>query len=600
MKIEGNWYKELKQSEAGGSFWTRGTKINVGVALFVVSLLTLAYVGGSGYLGYNDSDGSYAWSSNEDSFIKAGNNSYNVTFADLQTACDLGVEVKLPSDCNITVVAPGLSMSKKGTKLIGWNSTLFLAAGSNCDMITVSAGNISITGVYFNMNNYSQTYGTHNAIYLDNGAWDTHIFDCSFIHGVWHLINTASSSGQGRHIIESNRFYSRERQGYGGAICVRGAQNIVRNNIIKDTWGNGVCIEGSASITYDNIVDGNIISGAVAVGIYNENRYAKNTTIVNNIITNINSTAYIVSEHYYSIGILSVKGCIIANNQISGVGDVGIYSNGDSEIIGNKIYNVRTNSLFASSGSGIVVVGYATSSNFTIISSNKISYTANSGIVVSANASISSCIIRNITGANNRGIEILGTGTVVSISDCRIENISSSAGIHVEGTRARAYISHCIIRNIGQRGIYIVKSTGGIIEGNSIEKTGLEGIYIVTPSSKYVVNNNWVNNSNTGSSDGIRISASNITVTGNIITTADEAIELDGPASNVSATGNRAYLCNSGFFESGACKYNSAESNNFRGCTVPYTIVGTGSYAMYINGTTAKIAIVNSGGTTWK
>ena len=170
----------------------------------------------------------------------------------------------------------------------------------------------------------------------------------------------------------------------------------------------------------------------------------------------------------------------------------------------------------------------------------------------------------------------------------------------MEATRARAYISGCIISNTGQRGIYIVKSTGGTIDGNAIERTTMAGIQIDSTASRYSITGNWINYTNAGSSDGINIDGSNITVTGNLIMNADEAIELDGPASNVSATGNRAYLCSSGFFESGACKYNSAESNNFRGCTVPYTIVGTGSYAMYINGTTAKIAIVNSGGTTWK
>ena len=80
-------YKELKKSEAGVSFWTRGTKVNVGLALFVVSILTLGYVGGSGYLGYNDSDGSYAWTSTDKTMIECSNgNRYNATVTNIQIA----------------------------------------------------------------------------------------------------------------------------------------------------------------------------------------------------------------------------------------------------------------------------------------------------------------------------------------------------------------------------------------------------------------------------------------------------------------------------------------------------------------------------------
>jgi hypothetical protein len=533
--------------------------------------------------------------------IIAGQNTFPPTAAGLTSAFAVGGDISIPK-CNITFVSPLSPVAGSTIHGVGNGTIFYLAAASNCNMIEITTGNVSISGIYFNMNNFSQTYGAYSAIYLSTGAWDTIVRDCTFVHGVWHLINTISSSAQGRHIIEDNRFYSKQRQGYGGAVCMRGAKNIVRNNIIKDTWANGVCIEGSEANTYDNIVDGNIISGAISVGVYNEHSWSKNTTIVNNIISNINSTAYKASNDWYSIGIISVKGCIVSNNQIYGIGDIGIRATGNSTITGNTIHNIRYNSDYAGdgSGSGIVVSGDPYQKKFTIVSDNKIGYTMGTGIILSSNASVSGCLIKNVTGANMRGITVYGSGTVAFIDTCRIENIASSYGIQVDGSYVKAYISNCVITNVGLSGINIGTSRGGFIEGNMIEKTGSNGITVSSLASRYVINNNWINYTNAGSSDGMNIDGSNITVTGNLIMNGDEAIELDAPASNVSVTGNRGYLCNSGFMEVGACKYNSAMGNNFLGCTVPYTIVGTNSWAMWINGTTGTICMTIASGTIWK
>jgi len=154
MKIEGSWYKELKQSEAVGSFWTRGRKWNTVGALFVVSILTLGYVGGSGYLGYSDSDGSTAWTSTDNSFIIAGNNRYNGTFAGLQDAIEsmnnATGKVTMPR-VNISVATTLQLYDKVELDMNGavlWGAAdvniIYMHPGSN-----LHGGTINVSGVVF-------------------------------------------------------------------------------------------------------------------------------------------------------------------------------------------------------------------------------------------------------------------------------------------------------------------------------------------------------------------------------------------------------------------------------------------------------------------
>ena len=161
MKIEGSWYKELKQSEAVGSFWTRGTKVNVGLALFVVSILTLGYVGGSGYLGYSDSDGSTAWSSTDKTMIECSNGKrYNATVANIQIAVwslnGTTGEVKIPAGNfsidflnitdKVTVVGSG-NLGNEDVPNTGAGGTQF-SLNSNSDRIVLSGGRLWNCKVY--------------------------------------------------------------------------------------------------------------------------------------------------------------------------------------------------------------------------------------------------------------------------------------------------------------------------------------------------------------------------------------------------------------------------------------------------------------------
>ena len=80
MKTETGWFKELRQESPGNKFWTRGTKVNVGIALIVVSILLGTSIGFSVRTITNTGD-------NIDTFIRNSKGNYwTATGANIQTA----------------------------------------------------------------------------------------------------------------------------------------------------------------------------------------------------------------------------------------------------------------------------------------------------------------------------------------------------------------------------------------------------------------------------------------------------------------------------------------------------------------------------------
>lgn len=93
--------------------------------------------------------------------------------------------------------------------------------------------------------------------------------------------------------------------------------------------------------------------------------------------------------------------------------------------------------------------------------------------------------------------------------------------------------------------------------------------------------------------------AENCTVSDNIMDDGTYGVSLVS-CSNITVNNNLVGSTN-GLEEYTSGKFNSfGLSNNVNACTTKYTIIGTGSYALRINATTAKIGVVTSSGTTWK
>jgi len=315
-------------------FRTKERKVYAGI------VITLVLIGAGIYSGNSLTRTITDDSDTVETVIQVSNgNKYVPSYANLQTALNLGGEILLP-ECNTTIGATGLSISVDGTHLIGRGneSQLYLSAGANYrNMINVTAEDVVIENIRFDVNNGSQTMSptTIRAIYLDVGSYRCTVRHCSFYRGSYTLIGSASTSLQGRHLIEGNYVDGKQRTGYGSGITMRGAGNVIRNNIVKDTYAAGITLEGG-SFTNRNIIEGNVVYGDISVGIYMEDGGASgNATVCNNVVYDINETAYggapdgtgillsdyaIASNNYiynaYGWGIVADDWCIISDNFI--------------------------------------------------------------------------------------------------------------------------------------------------------------------------------------------------------------------------------------------------------------------------------------------
>ena len=500
MKIEGSWYKELKQSEAVGSFWTRGTKVNVGLALFVVSILTLGYVGGSGYLGYSDSDGSTAWTSTDQTFITTSNgNRYNATSAGLQSALAVGGYIQCP-EMNVTVTSALQVHSGTTLKGMGNRTILYLAASAadNYDIMNITTGsnNILIERIKFDMNEPGVSGSYVCGIYLKTYTKNVTVRDCYFTRIEWYGIDQASSSTVSNLTVEGCYFDRAKQSGYGGAIAFRGKDNIARNNRIYNLYATGIVMEGGF-FTLRNIIDGNIITGPVSVGIYSEaTGKSSGSIIVNNIVSNINNTAYSGSPD--GIGILATNNCTVSNNFVNNAARGGIKIDGDNATVSANVINEigygYTGGFGINGGSNSIITGNKIRNQLTgtasrptygitfgdmcVITNNHLyaGGVANFDIGL-YNAGGGNCTISNnyIEGATT-GLRLDGRYAIISSNVFYDAAASNNAAIFINSGKYST-ISCNSLQSV-DRGIRLYKSTNCTVTGNIIDANDATyGIY---------------------------------------------------------------------------------------------------------------------------
>lgn len=548
-----SWYKELRQETSGNHFWSRGTKINVGIALVVVCILLGTSFGYAVTRTITDTGDTV------DTFIRNSKGNYwTINFANLQLAIyDLnstnGGRVDVPN-CNITFTTTLKGTNNLQLQGMGKNSTIFfLNAGVNKDMINFSnCHNCLVEGIRFNFNNWSQSdTGNLSIIRMSNFCSFITIQQCSFWNGHGSMIETGDFMHPANNItIQDCDFHNRRQRFWGGAISFWGSDCIASNNFIEDMWAVAMRVHGSVYYTpYPErcIIDGNIITGSCGHGIHME--YARNCTITNNIIYNLNSTAYngYDAATAYSSGIIIGTTSLyvtVSNNYINGVKRWGISVQGPGGIVtGNTVLNY-------------VDYGIQTYSHCSV-----------SGNYIKAKNGVSPSV--GITALNNCTI----TGNRIYAQSTTYYN---QMGISVSG--------HCIIT------------------GNYLNNT-YAGIRVDTPGKNILINDNEIincantaimlndvsfcsvsNNIINRSSLGIRIYKShNNTITGNILQTTSAA-------------------ASSSIYEDTApANYNKIENNNIRKCKVnTIVLIGINSYEMLVNTTTGLIGIHTGSGTIWK
>jgi len=469
----------------------------------------------------------YDYDSLQDDYIWNSNGYYySVTETGLQDAVDdltTGGTVWLP-ECNISVV--DIIELDNNTNLIGVGkaSQLYLADGSDKNLLQIfEKSNILIENICFEGNNYSQTVYDIGLINInDYSAGITEKCENITIRGCY-LYNGSKSlidceEGTKNIVVEKCYIDGRQHEGYGGGIWFSGNYCIARNNFIKDTYGSGIVVEAQTnqpSSSY-HIIDGNIMTGDMAGGVYMEGAagqdYSKasNCTIINNIIYDINSTAYVVSESYWSIGMIVQENSIVSNNVIDNAQKYGILSKGDN----NKFYG------------------------------NTIKNTQMTGVRIDSNATIFS---------GNHILDNLGTYALLIEQNDVI--VSGNEIINSSGYFIYAYDSVGAKSNLG-------------ITNNILKDGNSHGVWV--KDYDYVVISDNIIDGVLAARAGIHFEdGSNTTITGNVI--KDDAVPYDATdgidldvAVDCIVSGNSVSGFTDGIDEHGASDYNIIIGNNFR------------------------------------
>jgi len=526
-------------------------------------------------------------------------NKFAVTAVGLQSALDLKGKITLP-ECNISITTSltmygGTILQGQGNKTI-----LYLAAGSNDhNILNITGENSLVENIKFDINNVSNTGDYVCGIWLKPYTKSITIRGCYFTNIEWYGINQESSgvvSNADNMTVEGCFFYKHKYPGFGGAIAVRGSNNIIRNNRIRDMGPHGIVVEGGV-FTTKNLVDGNVIIGPVSIGIYSEAiGNSQRTIITNNILQYINGTQHTGSPD--GIAILAADNCTISNNYISYAARGGIKVEGNHSIVSNNImnevgygytggYGIRTGSDFYSCNYNTISNNQITN-NFVGGAADKPAYGIRLGGIhtdVSHNTisspgpgtfdqGISTTDVSNYTISDNTimdatfGIFLTGSHSNIhdnTFIDCGIGNYPA---IYLIG------VTYCNVHDndliIADRGIQIKNSFNNSIHNNNIDANDATyGIYEDTTGNYNTIESNNLRLSTTPSTS-IKILGSSTIVRDNpgYLTESSGTATMAVGLKSFNITHNLSSLPNRVFIQA---RGNTSCANGYEGYNVSYT-----------------------------
>lgn len=314
------------------------------------------------------------------------------------------------------------------------------------------------------------------------------------------------------------------------SIASRGHKNVtIKGNTITNGGEKGIILKRSLG----GAVSDNTITDTEDIGILvfekstlSENNPNRNNTrldsIQNNTITRSKKQGIAVQDE-------SIIGSISGNN-ITNSGNHAISVSGQSQITGN----IDNNTMKSSQQNGILIYN---KSKVNSISNNNISSPSNVGISVSTSSSVTSKISQNtISKAKSHGIIIYEQSSANSIESNSVSD-SGSQGIYLYKSSG-GLISGNTVSNSGTNGIVLSNNskTTGNIENNTVSKSGKNGIFIYNSSSTAMIKNNKISDSK---SNGIAIStnSSATEITSNTIsnsTTNGIVVKVNSKANKIS------------------------------------------------------------------
>ena len=537
-----------------------------------------------------------------ETFIRNSNGRYwAATGANIQVAIDdltTGGTVSLP-ECNISVSSSITLLDDVNILGVGKASQLYLADGADVDVLQITGkSNICIEKIYIDGNNGTQT-AYIGLIDIDGVSDNITIRDCYLHNSMKSSIDCQEGSKnilvEGCHIEGINV----EADKYPGGIWFSGESCIARNNFIKDTYAAGIIMEaasGYPSSKY-HIIDGNEMTGRMGGGVYMEGtgsqNYMKssNTTIVNNYVHDISSTAYAVPASSYSIGIIVTENSTCSNNRVVNVHKYGIEVLGNNSIISNNI--IDDVELY----DGIYVT-FGTPTCKVTITGNIITNVLRSGINIGQDtyqAIVHDNVIRTC-GDNGIVISMPATG-YISISGNFIYDI---VAVGIEITNCNSTITGNYLEDIrGSYGIYTAASAiikdnelHDVVAGIRADTDGTPQIGMIVSDNKiydasnhciFVRNFDWATISgnqayNIAYAGIIFEDATNASITGNVLSGIGSwsGIKID-TCYDCIVTSNRCCDFTTGIEEANTCSYNIYSLNNVRGCTNGISESGDGN-----------------------
>ena len=389
----------------------------------------------------------------------------------------------------------------------GWNTVLFLEDGSDCNMIEIGDGTVSIRGIRIKAlkidgNGANQTAG--NVIYV-HGASGSEIYDvliknCYVLDGY----NTIISISYGRRcVIRNNLLYTSANLGaftmIYGEYC--DSLKIVANELYSEEWGAdyGIYLYESSNFrvegndtkdfgTYHIYLD-TCDKGLVIRTIINDAGYAtygiyaydvKNSEFRKNIIDGVTT---------YGIYVDSGEKNIIASNIINGrqraVYGIYVYDCYNTQIKNNIVYAVTDYCISASGIDGGSVEG-------------NLLYDAMWGIDFSA----SHCVIKgNVIDVSDYGMEVYDANENLFKGNFICQ---SNYGIYISNSNSNSIIGNHF--NYGNTAIYVGGGCGytyicaNYFNGNlvDIDDSGYGTIYAYTEDIPLMMSSDAVDASTTG------------------------------------------------------------------------------------------------------
>lgn len=590
------------------------TKIEAAVAVVFLCILAGMSLQAT-YLSYTGSNGTYAWTSTDKSFIECSpsGNRFNATETGLRKAIYSMANSTGTIDCNFINISISSTVYLPTGGLTLKNFKFYLADNANCSLFknygwkdvalsdTRGIENLTMRDGFINGNMYHQPRWVHNNGYEENTSNRLMMFVYTN-HSTFENIEITNSlwgtmmRGCHDNIYTNLRFYNIGLNYTGLTVAVEtpdgdysealptclwftsSSNNTITNCIMRNLHDSGIVFEYSKinnvyrEYSNNNIVDHCIVTDCLN-GFWIE--HATKITISNSqVLRATKHEAYKMSNVNCTYGIVigpQASFCVISNCKVLDSGYLLAPASGlVSAIYCIGRFNTITGCIIDTyDGNGTTVTGNATHTNFDNKIENCIirncSYYGISYTTAATTTNLNPQIIGNtIYNTTHQGISVYSTSTSTRSNNkigCIMGNNLNKCGLYSDSTNGNAI--QCSVSNISICNNMINYSYTGIL---------LIGITAATKTQGNQVNNNHVTTTN---SIGIYISqAGNGTCNDNVVynpgaTSANVGIQLY-KTNNYIVANNRvrgATDANYALREYTPCNYNLWIGNHYNGNT---------------------------------